>query len=43
MDSIDFLNFDPLNKTTNIVDNTNWDEVPVTNIEAQPHEDINAD
>jgi len=38
-----FDNFDPLNETTNIVGNTNWDEVPVTNIEPQPHEDINVD
>jgi len=43
MDFVDWFDFDPLSERQFIVDNTDWDGIPVTNIEPRPHEDINVD
>ena len=43
MDFVDWFDFDPLSERQTIVDNMNWDEIPVENIEPIPHDDINVD
>ena len=43
MDFVDWFDFDPLSGRQTIVDNMNWDEIPVENIEPIPHDDINVD
>ena len=37
MDFVDWFDFDPLSERQTIVDNMNWDEIPVENIEPIPH------